>query len=107
MTAIRAVAGGKSYLSPAICDRVVSGYLGNRSGNGQSVPTQGIESLTGREREVLKLVAEGHRTRQIAEFLSLSTKTVEKHRSNLMRKLGAQNAASLAAYAINNGFTRP
>jgi DNA-binding NarL/FixJ family response regulator len=108
LTAIQAVLAGKSFLSPAICNRVVSGYLGaDAHGNGRTSSESGIGSLTSREREVIKLIAEGMRTRQIALFLSLSPKTVEKHRSNLMRKLRLGNAAAVTAYAITNGFVRP
>ncbi|MDP1897555.1 MAG: LuxR C-terminal-related transcriptional regulator, partial [Sulfurimicrobium sp.] len=56
------------------------------------------------EREVLKLVAEGHPNKYIAEYFNLSVKTVEKHRSNLMKKLDLHNAASLTAYAIEKGL---
>ncbi|MCC6631813.1 MAG: response regulator transcription factor [Gammaproteobacteria bacterium] len=107
LNAIRVVLSGKSYLSPAICDRVVSGYLGGGKGvdDGPRADT-GPGSLTTREREILKLVAEGHRTRQIAKFLSLSPKTVEKHRSNMMRKLNLKSAAAVTSYAIVNGFVR-
>jgi DNA-binding NarL/FixJ family response regulator len=108
LTAIQAVLAGKNFLSPAICNRVVSGYLGaDSNGNGGNAPESGISSLTSREREVIKLIAEGMRTRQIAQFLSLSPKTVEKHRSNMMRKLRLGNAAAVTAYAIANGFVRP
>jgi len=111
LTAVRAVLNGKSFLSPAICDRVVNGYLGG-AGSGAARPagTQssvGSEILSQREREVIKLIAEGYRTREIATFLSLSHKTVEKHRSNLMRKLNLRSAAAVTAYAIANGFVRP
>jgi DNA-binding NarL/FixJ family response regulator len=108
LTAIQAVLAGKSFLSPAICNRVVNGYLGaDAHSNGVSAPESGISSLTTREREVIKLIAEGMRTRQIAQFLSLSPKTVEKHRSNMMRKLRLGNAAAVTAFAIANGFVRP
>lgn len=115
LTGVRAVLNGKSFLSPAICERVVNGYLGGGSGSGSSgsirlAGTQssiGAEVLSPREREVIKLIAEGYRTREIATFLSLSHKTVEKHRSNLMRKLGLRSAAAVTAYAIANGFVRP
>ena len=107
LTAIRVVLTGKSYLSPAICDRVVSGYLGGgKVGAEQQRPDSGPGALTTREREILKLVAEGHRTRQIAKILSLSPKTVEKHRSNLMRKLNLKSAAAVTSYAITNGLVR-
>jgi len=62
------------------------------------------ESLTAREREVLKLIAEGHKNREIAVYLSVSIKTVEKHRSNLMKKLDLHNAPALTAYAIARGL---
>lgn len=114
LTAVRAVLNGKSFLSPAICDRVVNGYLsGAGGGGGPNVRPAGTQSSVGseilsqREREVIKLIAEGYRTREIATFLSLSHKTVEKHRSNLMRKLNLRSAAAVTAYAIANGFVRP
>jgi len=109
LTAIRAVIAGKSFLSPAICNRVVSGYLGGGANHGPGVPGSGnaVDSLTSREREVIKLIAEGFRTRQIAQLMSLSPKTVEKHRSNLMRKLDLRNTAAVTAFAIANGFVRP
>jgi len=99
---IRSVANGKSYLSPSICDRVVFGFL--RGGNSETPQPSSWEPLTRREREVMKLVAEGMKTREIAEYLSLSPKTVEKHRANMMRKLDLHNASAVTAYAIANGF---
>ena len=111
LTAVRAVLNGKGFLSPAICRRVVDGYLGAvGSGRPRLAGTQsaiGSEVLSQREREVIKLIAEGYRTREIAGVLSLSHKTVEKHRSNLMRKLSLRSAAAVTAYAIANGFVRP
>jgi two-component system response regulator NreC len=62
------------------------------------------DGLSEREREVMRLIARGLRTREIAEKLSVSHKTVEKHRTNLMRKLGLRTAAAVAAYAISNGY---
>lgn len=104
LTAVHHVAAGRSYLSPAICDRVMSGYVraGEQSEN-TSKPGS-WEVLTEREREVLKLVAEGYTTRQIADYLSLSAKTVEKHRANMMRKLLLKNVSAVTAYAIENGL---
>jgi DNA-binding NarL/FixJ family response regulator len=99
--AIRSVLDGKTYLSPDVSSCVVTGYLG-KDREGASSPWS---ILTHREREVLKLVAEGHSNRGIAEFLCLSVKTVEKHRSNVMRKLDLHNAAKLTAYAIERGIT--
>jgi DNA-binding NarL/FixJ family response regulator len=101
-TAIRTVLAGKVYLSPDVSERVVSGFLSG--GKNPAATTTAWDTLTMREREVLKLVAEGHGNKHIADYLNLSVKTVEKHRSSLMRKLGLRNAAMLAAYAINNGI---
>jgi DNA-binding NarL/FixJ family response regulator len=101
LTAIRRVLSGKRYLSPSVADKVVSRYLGQ-----QTVPhaTTSWETLTHREREVIKLVAEGYKNREIAEYLSISPKTVEKHRANLMKKLGLRSAADVTAYAIEKGL---
>jgi len=100
-TALRSVLSGKSYLSPSICDRVVAGYL---AGNDGSSKEPSWEILTKREREVIKLIAEGHKTKQIAEYLSLSPKTVEKHRTNLMKKLDLHSVSAVTLYAIQNGL---
>jgi DNA-binding NarL/FixJ family response regulator len=99
--AIRSVLNGKTYLSPDISGDVIQGYLG-----GGPVPSGADpwKSLTHRERQVLKLVAEGHQNRHIAEYFCLSVKTIEKHRSNLMKKLDLHNASMLTAYAIEKGM---
>lgn len=106
LLAIRAVLGGKRFLSPAISDRIIQGYLGNPQGP-RNRHALARDTLTAREREVLRLVAEGHRTREIAALLCLSQKTIEKHRGNMMRKLKLRTAAAAAAYAIANGLVRP
>jgi DNA-binding NarL/FixJ family response regulator len=99
--AVRSVLNGKSYLSPDISAKVINGYLGTSQA---SAGSQLWNSLTHREREVLKLVAEGHPNKFIAEYYCLSVKTVEKHRSNLMKKLDLHNTAMLTAYAIEKGL---
>jgi len=99
--AVRSVLNGKTYLSPDISSKVVNGYLG--AGEGSSVTTI-WSTVTHRERQVLKLVAEGRSNRVIAEYLCLSVKTVEKHRSNLMKKLDLHNASALTAFAIEKGL---
>ncbi len=100
LTAINSVIGGKRYISPAVFDRVVNGFVTQ-----QGHPKQADgEILSEREREVMILIATGLRTREIADKLSVSYKTVEKHRTNLMRKLGLRTAAAVAAYAISNGY---
>lgn len=99
--AIRSVLNGKTYLSPDISAKVIHGYLG--MGKNDSVGGS-WDTLTHREREVLKLVAEGHPNKYIADYLCLSIKTVEKHRSNLMKKLDLHNASTLTTYAIERGL---
>jgi DNA-binding NarL/FixJ family response regulator len=101
MTAIEAVLSGKHYVSPEISGIVLEGYLENR----KTVKEESsFESLTQREKEVLKLVAEAHQNTEIADYLCISPKTVEKHRANIMRKLDLHSAAALTAYAIENGL---
>jgi DNA-binding NarL/FixJ family response regulator len=100
--AIRSVLEGKTFLSTSICGNVVSGFLGESVTS--TANTSSWEILTHREREVIKLIAEGMRNKEIAEYLSVSHKTIEKHRSNLMKKLNVHSAAGLTAYAINNGL---
>jgi DNA-binding NarL/FixJ family response regulator len=90
---------GKRYISPAIFELVVSGFVSQ-----QTLTKQPEDPLSDREREVMRLIALGLRTREIAQRLSVSHKTVEKHRANLMRKLGVRTAAAVVAYAISNGY---
>lgn len=101
LNALRMVLAGKTYLSPSICGNVVNGYLNTSS---TSMPIASWEILTNREREVVKLIAEGYRSKDIAKYLSISIKTVEKHRSNLMKKLDLHSVSSLTNYAIHNGL---
>ncbi|NTV94323.1 MAG: response regulator transcription factor [Thiobacillus sp.] len=101
--AIRSVLHGKTYLSPDISDKVINGYLGTGTGKAEGMASK-WDTLTHREREILKLVAEGHPNKYIATYLSLSIKTVEKHRSNLMKKLDLHNASTVTAYAIEKGL---
>lgn len=99
--AIKTILNGRSYLSPAISHMVIEGYLQGKKEIRTESPW---DSLTAREREILKLVAEGNRNREIAEFLCISAKTVEKHRSNLMKKLNLHNVSALTAFAIERGL---
>jgi len=99
MDAIRSISADKAYLSPSVCGNVVRGYLGNP---GKINLTSSWDILTHRERQVIKLIAESYRNKDIAEHLSISIKTVEKHRSNLMKKLDLHRTSSLTAYAIKH-----
>ncbi len=104
ITAINTVLNGKTYLSPSITGNVITGFLNASNSCNPATP---LNRLTNREREVIKLIAEGHRSKDIAEYLSISIKTVEKHRSNLMRKLDLHSISSLTNYAIQNGLVNP
>ena len=99
--AIRAVASGKTYLSPSISGVVVEDYLHRLTKTNSS----SSEILTDREREVLQLMAEGKSTKQIALKLSISVKTVETHRRQIMNKLDIHTVAELTKYAIRKGLT--
>ena len=101
MTAIKSVLQGKRYLSPGVSQQVVEGYL---QGNITIKSDSSWDTLTKREREVLKLIAEGHKNRGIADYLCISENTVVKHRANLMEKLDMHNASALTAYAISKGL---
>ncbi len=109
MTALRRVSEGHRYVSRSLRDRLASASVAGVSvaSNTPLAVSEGLTLLTDREREVMQCVASGLRTREIAERLSLSEKTVEKHRSNLMRKLGLRSAAAVAAYAIAKRYGRP
>jgi len=100
-TAIRAVVSGKTYLSPSISGVVVEDYVHRLSRSGERVS----DVLTGREREVLQLLAEGKTTKQIALKLHISAKTVETHRRQIMDKLDIHSVAELTKYAVRKGFT--
>ena len=101
MMAIQSVLKGKTYLSPGVSGRVIEGYL---EGKESQMPPSTLGLLSQREREVLKLIAEGYKNKEIAADLCISLKTVEKHRANLMKKLDLHNAAALTAYAIEQGL---
>lgn len=99
--AIKSVADGKRYVSPGITASILDGYIDGR----KKLREKSIwDTVTQREREILKLIAEGYLNKEIAEFLNISIKTVEKHRSNIMKKLDLHNVASLTAYAIERGL---
>jgi DNA-binding NarL/FixJ family response regulator len=99
--AIKNVMKGKSYLSPGVSEKVIEGYL---EGKESVMPDSPWETLSPREREVLKLIAEGYKNKEIAGDLCISLKTVEKHRANLMKKLDLHNAAALTVYAMQKGL---
>lgn len=98
--AIRSAYAGHTFLSPSVSGVVIQEYI---EGAQQSEVTDEYELLTDREREVLQLLAEGHSTRDIAELLVVSVKTIETHRANLMNKLDIHNLPDLTRFAIRKG----
>jgi DNA-binding NarL/FixJ family response regulator len=99
--AIRAVAANHYYLSPTIFDKVIKDYTKIID----KYDSSGFSILSGREREVLQLFAEGKTTKEIASVLTLSVKTIETYRQQIMDKLHADNMADVIKYAIREGIT--
>lgn len=99
--AIRVVVAGQVYLSPGIAGVMVEGYV--REATADELPM--FSALTPREREVLQLIAEGKTTKEIASVLTVSVKTVETHRQQIMNKLDIHSVAELTKYAIREGLT--
>jgi DNA-binding NarL/FixJ family response regulator len=98
---LHSVAQGKKYLSPDVSGHVVESFLHPENARGKKTR---IDMLTSRERGILQLIAEGRTNRSAAEFLCVSSKTVEKHRSSLMQKLGLRNVAELTMAAMEMGL---
>jgi DNA-binding NarL/FixJ family response regulator len=98
---MRTVRRNQYYASPKIADLVIGEYTRQLAADERSSRPQ----LSPREREVLQLLAEGHRTKEIAERLHVSAGTVDTHRSHIMEKLGIDNLADLVKYAIREGLT--
>lgn len=102
LLAIKSVLQGKTYLSPGISEKVVGGYL---EGKKAVKSKTAWDTITQREREILKLIAEGYTNKKIAAYLCISVKTVETHRTHLMKKLDLHNVSALTAFAIEKGLT--
>ena len=99
MHAVRAVCAGQRHLCPRSSARVVRSYLGE-----QAPPPAAVACVTGREREILLMIARGQTSKRIAITLNRSVKTVEKHRANLMRKLHLHNVADVTRFAVQSGL---
>ena len=99
--ALRTVMRGESWLSPAVSRQVVEGYVQRVGGDATA------DVLTARQREVLKLVAGGKSTKEIAFMLNLSVKTVETHRAQIMERLGIRDVPGLVRYALRTGLVPP
>jgi DNA-binding NarL/FixJ family response regulator len=101
VSAISAVMNNQNYMSPKIADTVMKGYANIL----ESSDTSPASQLTAREREVLQLIAEGLKTKDIAARIHVSVKTVETHRQQIMRKLNAKSVAELTKIALREGLT--
>jgi len=99
--ALRSVMRGESWFSPAVSRQVVEGYVQRVGGEASA------DVLTARQREVLRLVAGGKSTKEIAYDLNLSVKTVETHRAQIMERLGIRDVAGLVRYALRTGLVPP
>jgi DNA-binding NarL/FixJ family response regulator len=97
--AVRAVARGETYLSPAVSKRVVDDYVSRTTG-----APDPLAALTSRQREILQLVAEGHTSKDIASRLSLSYRTVEAHRNQMMKRLDVHDVTGLVRFAVRVGI---
>jgi DNA-binding NarL/FixJ family response regulator len=97
---------GETYLSPAISKQVVDGYLGRTAPPTTAAGGDNVtpDVLTPRQREILQLVAEGKSTKEVAQLLDVSAKTVETHRGQIMERLGIHDLAGLVRYAIRTGL---
>jgi len=102
LAAVRAVMRGGSYFSPVVAREIAEQLRAPRS-----TSTEPFSVLSAREREVLHLIAEGLSAKEIASELKISTKTVEAHRTSLMRKLGVRKATELVRYALRHGLIEP
>jgi two-component system response regulator NreC len=100
--AVREVAAGRHYLSRSLSERAIDFYLNASRSEDAEGDDQGV--LTAREMEILKLVVQGSKNAEIANLLTISPRTVETHRANLMRKLGLRTQAALVRYALQRGF---
>jgi DNA-binding NarL/FixJ family response regulator len=112
LAAVRAVARGESFLSPGLARALVANYAERAA----RTPTAAAEqagagdsytALTGREREILQLVGEGHTNQEIADRLHISIKTVQTHRAAVMEKLGLRDVTHLVRYAVRRGLVDP
>jgi two-component system, NarL family, response regulator NreC len=100
VAAVRIVAAGQRYLSPPLSDRAIDSYLRQA----RATPLDVFDLLTAREREVLKLAAEGLGNAAVAAHLRISPRTAETHRANLMRKLGLRGQSDLVTFALKHGL---
>jgi DNA-binding NarL/FixJ family response regulator len=100
-SAIERIRDGKNYISPRLSEELTTDWAKIRQGD---IAPSETEPLTLREREVLKLIAEGKSSKEIADLLFISPRTAERHRANIMEKLNLKKTADLVKYAIQKGY---
>jgi len=100
--AIKKVRDGQTYVSPRLAGELLNVWTQLRQGNGNIL--KGPDQLSNREKQILKMIAEGKTSKEIADLLFISPRTVEHHRMNLMTKLSLKNTAALTKYALNHGY---
>jgi len=103
LRAVRETAKGNAFVSPSICQRLLTRWRATQL-NADQIRKEPAALLSRRQSEVLQLIAEGYMSKQIAPMLSISLKTVEKHRQSLMQRLELRNIAALTRYAIDSGI---
>jgi DNA-binding NarL/FixJ family response regulator len=105
ITAVEALQQGRTFFTTRVSQLVLNGFL-DHDQPGEASSEHNFELLTSREREVIQLLAEGKTSKEVAVALSLSVKTAETHRTNLMRKLDLHSVADLTRYAVRNGIVQ-
>ncbi|MEK6581827.1 MAG: response regulator transcription factor [Nitrospirota bacterium] len=103
LNAIKAISSGEAYLHPSIAASVIDEYVGSNKNKASDDP---YEALTDREKQVLKLIAEGHTSKEIADILGISAKTAVAHQTNLSEKLDIHTRAGLIKFAITKGLIK-
>lgn len=106
LSAIATLRKGGTYISPLLSPQLADLFMEKSRPGGEQMTAPG-EPLTVREREILKLIAEGKSSREIGQLLFISSRTVQHHRANIMRKLNIKKTADLVKYAIQKGYTMP
>ena len=102
MLAVESVIEGKTYITPGISENLIKAYIREKPATVRTESS--MDKLTSRERQILKLIAEGYQNKKIGDYLCISVKTVEKHRANLIKKLDLHNASELTKFAMEKGL---
>ncbi len=106
LSAIDSLRRGGTYISPLLSSQLADLFM-QKSRPGSELAPISRETLTTREREIIKLIAEGKSSKEVADLLFISSRTVQHHRANIMRKLNLKKTAELVKYALQKGYTAP